>query len=196
MLLQGQYLGVFRRKDLNKKLIKQGVQYTLKLTEDVELTCIARVDKFSLLAIADQCASMFGFQTSGTATFKIGKTQYTCMNILELEPLPAIKDTDIVFRKRLQDYMTFRWIFGTPVTKKDIYLSDLRIVSLQTKPEYDEEDMFEEEWFPSTTKESKLRLLKGRKPDILSREIYDKIKAINPEAIIYLSLLTERLRVV
>jgi hypothetical protein len=189
----GQHIGKVSKQE--NIVSKKGSLYTLK-TGDTSWDCEVHIDRFSLLALADECANLFGFFKVGTTTITLGNTRYTCARILAPVPVPITVTSSSLFivRQKLQDFLVFRWIFGAITNPKTNlfgyrgrYMAGLVTVRLENK------GFPEEDWFVDTPKDSKIRLLAGRKTESVMQEIRVRMKQINSSAIIYIQELYSRL---
>lgn len=196
----GQHLGKCKRTNIvEKKKVGKLFLYKLLVVENqqsVTWECMVRLDRYSLLALADECADLFGFAKAGTCTLAIGKTYYTCsaLNFSQLKKMQISADTQPLFRRRVQDFLVWRWIFGVPVDyRKDLFYHGTNICAQFTNPQPVVDGFLEEDWFVDSLADSKQRLLRGRKAEILSWTIQARMKEINSSAIIHLQHIKNRL---
>lgn len=192
-----QYLGKCTQKTnvAAKEKGKLCTWYTFTVLNDT-WRCQVHIDRESLLALFDECAPLFGFLKLGTTTLSMGKTRYTCVkeNFSNLTPLIVLPETQAKFRQRVQDFLVLRWIFLVPVqAKKDLFLKQGNICARFVPPRPTTESMLLEDWFVDSVKESKLRLLAGRKANLLADRVHEAIQTINKGALIHLSTIASRL---
>lgn len=89
----------------------------------IEGFCIR--DPHCIHILADRCAPLFGFRSVGAMTVTEGKGKFTFYRFHDGISIPKdITNINESFRRRIQDFVVFRWIIGSPVNLQDVYLED------------------------------------------------------------------------
>lgn len=123
-------------------------------------------DKNAEFAVLDECSHLFGFTKMGTM---VVKNRLTIFDVREWKKLELIEDSPLKLRERSQDYCTYRWLFGLPVSGKELVLVDGKIWALPVKKRNLEYSYAS--WFPNTLEESAKRLFQRTSKDVFFSEV-------------------------
>lgn len=143
-------------------------------------------DKLGNHVLADRCSAIFGFKQISLIRMKSGGCVISFYHLKDPTPICSfLKEANTVFRRRVQDFVVYRWIIGSPVIPKDIFLDNNHLGAYYHSRRDCHPNKYRE-IFVDTYEDSVRRLLNKRNPSNIRQDIEKMMSSISTK-MLYLS---------